>query len=697
LEPRAGSRVRSGGGRCSVIRFGIYEADRHTGELRKSGSRIRLADQPFRVLIALLDRPGELVTRDELRQLLWADTSAGNFEQGLNRTVNKLRTALCDSAARPRLIETLPGHGYRFIGVVEREAEAAPGSAGPPQPRPQWLSILSVALAALIFGALGLLIRGLVPAPIPDLHWRKLTTDNFVKLPPALSDGSRLYFLANYGGDSFLAQVPIRGGQSARVPITLPGPVCNLQDLSRDGQEILLLCGTAVARTELLPLWTLQIAEGTAKRIPDVLATSASYSPTDGQIAYTTETEVWLIGLDSSRRKLLEFKDSVLGSVSWDPTGRIIRFARRNATSSQRSAWQIRADGSGLEEVLPQWHAMSYAPAGWSADREFEVFAAGGSFWFRRSGGWRRWHPDEIPTRTMDEYLDFSDKVRIRGRSSFVTVGVDRLGELQRFDTRRKAWVPLLDGVSAEDADFSRDGRHVAYVTYPQRTLWARDGEGKRPVQLTSPPMVVWFPRWSPDGKRIAFMGQAAGKQEKIYLVDADGGASRLAVPRDAAWQQDPNWSPDGKRLLYGVNAVSARETPYIRIANLDSGQFTELPGSGGLFAPRWSPDGTMAAALEWRGQHRLMLYRFSENRWDTATDTRADYPTWSADGRRLQYRCGDRLMELDIRDKRRYEVMPLNVEELGGYSHMIGRTFDDAPVRTLSRDTRQLFEIYWQ
>ncbi len=681
-----------------MIRFGIYEADRRTGELRKGGVRIRLADQPFRALIALLERPGELVTRDELRQLLWADTSAGNFDQGLNRAVNKVRAALCDSAANPRLIETLPGHGYRFIGVVEREAEAAsePGIQ-PPVQRRRWLSILYVSTAAVIVAAAGLLLQGLAPSPIPDLHWRKLTTDNLVKLPPALSDGSRLYFLASYAGESFLAQVPIRGGQSTRVPVTLPGPVCNLQDLSRDGQDLLLLAGTAIARTPMLPLWTLQITDGTAKRIPEVLATSAAYSPADGRIAYATETELWLIETDGSRHKLLGLKDSVLGSVSWDPTGTIIRFSRRNAASSQRAAWQIRADGSGLEEVLPQWRAISHTPVGWTQDRQFEVFAAAGSFWFRRSGGWRRWHPDEIPTRTMDEDLDFSDRVRLRGRSSFVTIGVDRLGELQRLDLRRREWLPLLDGVSAESADFSRDGRRVAYVTYPQHTLWVRDTDGKRPIQLTSPPMEVWFPRWSPDGKRIAFSGGPAGKRNRIYLVDAEGGTSRLAIPQDAGSQDDPTWSPDGRRLLYGVTVAGTPDNVHLRIANLQTGQIAELPGSEGLFAPRWSPDGAMAAALEWKGEHRLMIYRFPENRWVTATDSRADYPTWSADGRRIQYRYGDRLMDLDVRDMRRNEVMHLNVGELGGYSHMIGRTFDDVPVRTLSRDERQLYEIYWQ
>lgn len=202
-----------------VIRFGVFEAHPKTGELQKAGVRIKLADQPFRILIALLERPGELVTRDELRRLLWLNDPAGNFEQGLNRAVNKLRAALCDSATTPRFIETLPGYGYRFIGAVEQER-----AEGQPAPRiPPWMAVVLAAAGFLVAG-IGYVVWKWLPPPMPELRWRKLTTDNFTKFPPALSDGSRIYFLASYGGESFLAQIPVKGGQPSRLPITLPGP-----------------------------------------------------------------------------------------------------------------------------------------------------------------------------------------------------------------------------------------------------------------------------------------------------------------------------------------------------------------------------------------------------------------------------------------------------------------------------------------
>ena len=103
--------------------FGPFEVNAHTGELRKRGVRVRLSGQPFQILLLLLAKPGDLVTREELREQLWSDGTFVDFEHGLNAAINKLRRALGDSAEHPRYIETAPGRGYRFIGVLERESE----------------------------------------------------------------------------------------------------------------------------------------------------------------------------------------------------------------------------------------------------------------------------------------------------------------------------------------------------------------------------------------------------------------------------------------------------------------------------------------------------------------------------------------------------------------------------------------------
>jgi DNA-binding winged helix-turn-helix (wHTH) protein len=114
-----------------LIYFGDFEANIETGELRKQGSRIRVSAQPFEVLTMLVERPGELVTREQLRERLWPEEVFVDFDHGLNAAVNKLREALCDSTESPRYIETLPKRGYRFLQPVkcgERPAEASVNS-----------------------------------------------------------------------------------------------------------------------------------------------------------------------------------------------------------------------------------------------------------------------------------------------------------------------------------------------------------------------------------------------------------------------------------------------------------------------------------------------------------------------------------------------------------------------------------------
>src|SRR2546425_13308653 len=105
-----------------AVRFGPFEVDLRAGELRKQDRRIRLPDQPLHILTVLLEHPGEMVTREELRQRLWPADTFVDFDHGLNNAINRLREALNDSAEAPRFIETLPRRGYRFISQVESEA-----------------------------------------------------------------------------------------------------------------------------------------------------------------------------------------------------------------------------------------------------------------------------------------------------------------------------------------------------------------------------------------------------------------------------------------------------------------------------------------------------------------------------------------------------------------------------------------------
>ena len=127
-----------------VLRFGVFEVDLKACELRKHGFRLKLPEQPFQILTVLLEKPGEIITRDELRNRLWQGDTFVDFDHGLNNAVMKLREVLGDSSESPRFVETIPKRGYRFIAPVEEslfsgsqvavpdaEAHPANGSPGP--------------------------------------------------------------------------------------------------------------------------------------------------------------------------------------------------------------------------------------------------------------------------------------------------------------------------------------------------------------------------------------------------------------------------------------------------------------------------------------------------------------------------------------------------------------------------------------
>ena len=171
------------------IQFGVYELDREAGELRKHGLLIRLQEQPLQVLLALVERPGQIVTREEIRQRIWGQDTFVDFAQSLNKAVNRLREALSDDAAQPRYVETIPRRGYRFVapvtGVVSIDQNAATpqradfdlgsGKTGPP-PRAWRGKIAAVGVTAIVIAlaiaATVVWFNGSARESVKVLNWR---------------------------------------------------------------------------------------------------------------------------------------------------------------------------------------------------------------------------------------------------------------------------------------------------------------------------------------------------------------------------------------------------------------------------------------------------------------------------------------------------------------------------------------------
>jgi cholera toxin transcriptional activator len=199
-----------------VVRFGVFELDRQAGELRKSGLKLRLQGQPFQVLTLLLDRAGEVVTREELQQQLWPSDTFVDFDHSLNTAINKVREALGDSASSPRYVETLARRGYRFIAAVRAETppdehrqaapsapQAVPGHAAPLHPELE-VPIPHRALTRGLFALIQIMYVCFYLAALFRLHAVQAVADSF---------------LPNWGAITLTATIMVTAGMG--IPLRL--------------------------------------------------------------------------------------------------------------------------------------------------------------------------------------------------------------------------------------------------------------------------------------------------------------------------------------------------------------------------------------------------------------------------------------------------------------------------------------------
>ncbi len=186
---------------ASVCRFGVFELDLRAAELRKNGVKLRLQDQPYQVLLKLLEHHGEIVSREELRSILWHEDTFVDFETGLNTAIKRLRETLGDSADSPTFIETLPRRGYRFIATVERPVGEDSGIPGPSSPPESSAGKNLLKRTGVIAGVVVLVLICVAfwrsqPQPPTVTNIVRITNDGKAKNPinPPVTDGVHLYF-----------------------------------------------------------------------------------------------------------------------------------------------------------------------------------------------------------------------------------------------------------------------------------------------------------------------------------------------------------------------------------------------------------------------------------------------------------------------------------------------------------------------
>jgi len=344
-------------------------------------------------------------------------------------------------------------------------------------------------------------------------------------------------------------------------------------------------------------------------------------------------------------------------SLAWSPDGNRIRFVRNYRY------WEMSADGKNPHEILPNWHAANpkYAMGGghWTPDGDFFLFYAGmGMFSQNLAVARQLWAVDERrswPHRANPEPVELTIGATIWGTFVFSRdgktvyyTGITPKGELVKYDAKARELVLYLGGISAEFVNFSRDGKYLLYVSFPDGTMWRANRDGSGLQQLTDPSFYPSMPEWSPDGTQIVFSTYSPSHQGEMYTISSQGGMPKRLLPEDKNWNRVPNWSPDGKRIVFDQSPAGAGHGIYQgdkgRVLDLDTGKVTDLPPCPKpCYWPRWSPDGRYILKLAVDHKNMLLL-NLRTNQWSQLDSELGaiEFPLWSHDGHSIYFQDND-------------------------------------------------------
>jgi DNA-binding winged helix-turn-helix (wHTH) protein/Tol biopolymer transport system component len=690
----------------TTLRFSVFEFDMRSGELRKRGVRVRLQQQPSRVLLRLLERPAEIVTREALRRELWPDDTYVDFEQGINAAVKRLREALGDSAETPRFIETLPKRGYRFIAPIDSSLPPAPDrDVAETDPhaseadmltrrRSRILLPLGIAVCAL---AIGLTLYRMVDRPSPA----------------APKSVSRLELVPHESAPLLI------GATSGMVGV---GNIA----ISPDGTPTRFAYQTngGVAVRSLDQLDTRVIKAGNG-------LTSQLFFSRDGR---------WIGYIDDGLRKM---------SVHGGPSIPLARVGT-GATAAWGEKVIIVADANGLFKVSPDGGNLERIPGATFASHEqpafpeilphdsavlFTVLAArtsspisaatapgsrieaidlrtGARRIVVRGGGRPRFISAGHLVYGSGEAIKAvpfdAARLEARGDPTHIadagasTFAVSREGTLvYRSDdgARRRTlvWVDRNgreEDLGAPPGDYivpriSPDGLRVALdVGTPDRNIWVWDIRRKVLEPVTLNPAEDGWPRWSLDGRWLFFASTRDGKVPNIYRQAADrsGSAERIIVSERL--QHPSGFAPDGRLLLTERAPDNGRSD--ILAYSFDTRRVEPVITEDDEGAGAVSPNGRWISyeSLE-SGQMEVYVRPYPKTdggQWKVSRNG-GRQAVWSQDSRELFYRdYGGALIAVPVPPGPRFlpgpsvTILPANSIYAGSGAAITARSYDVAP-----------------
>ncbi len=517
-----------------IVHFGIFEVDLRAGELRRNGSKVKLQDQPFQVLAFLLERPGQIVTREELQARLWPVDTFVDFDHGLNAAIKRLRNALGDSAENPRFVETLARRGYRFLAPINRTPQdnlAAPQPLRPTQQENRgthrlgrlWQLPLAVAAILLAGISAGWHVGHRSAASI-RFRERRLTgnPENDPILAAAISPDGKYSAFADRAG-LFLRVV----GTGETHPVALPDSFkASYLNWFPDGSHVLVT--RTSSPSEKPSLWNASVFGGSPQKLVDN-GDRGTVSPDGSKIVFLRgefgREEIWQMESDGQQaRKVLGQAGDNIQSAVWSPDNRHIAFLR----TIYIHGWEDPEASLGICD--PVTNKTSYilssarlkGPLVWALDGRL-IYSLG-----------------EPPPNQNDSNL-WAIKVDARGNQTW--------GQPER----------LTNGPDAKvSAGISADGRHLLFLRWagaPEVYVAEVKADG---AGLGTPHRLSLDERrnmpfaWTPDGKSVIFTSDRDGALH-IFKQSIDQPAPDLVVSGNKN-AQGARLVPDGSEILYLLN-----------------------------------------------------------------------------------------------------------------------------------------------
>ena len=587
-----------------IIRFSTFEVNLDTGELRRRGQKVRLQEQPFQVLAILLSRPGEVVTREELRSRLWPADTFVDFDHSLNAAIKRLRDALGESAEMPIFIETRARRGYRFIGNVETP------DAIPSVPRRPWhwlstkrnavLGGLTVSAVALFFLYYTYSLKSKASQPAVTESVTPAVTDIGEKYTPSLSpDGQHLAFTWNGGsGPYFSLYVKLVGTEESLRLTTKPSVDFN-PVWSPDGRYI-AFCRILEGRTGI---YILPALGGAERRVHETLwgdqefneifwySGRLAWSPDGKFLAFSdrassneSASSIFLLTLDSLIIRRVTSPQRSRGDFNpeFSPDGQTLAFNR-----GSQGVYTVPVSG-GEERRLVSGTTYNWGLA-WTPDGREIVFA--NASWLPNAGWlWKislrggeperlRFGQDGVQPSIRGNRLVYvrqmpSLNIWRRKLNSLISAGPpDRFISSTRMDS---------------GPQFSPDGSKIAFESTRSGAyeVWMCGSDGSGLVQLTHFNSITGTPRWSPDRQEIAFDSRAPGSAD-IFVIDAQGGPPRQ-LTSEPSTDVVPSWSRDGRWIYFASDRAGGWEVWKMPSTG---GRAVQVTRHGG-FAPIESLDG---------------------------------------------------------------------------------------------------------